>query len=44
MQDIIAALVVALAVVLLAAKGWRAIQRRRRPKGKNGCDKCCKCG
>ena len=44
MQDAIAAAVVALAVALLTAKGWRAIQRRCRPQDKNGCDKCGKCG
>lgn len=44
MQDVVVALIVAVAVAVLAAKSWRAAQRRCRPKGKDGCDKCCKCG
>ena len=44
MQEAAVALGVALAAAVLAAKGWRAIRRRRPGKGPDGCGTCGKCG
>jgi hypothetical protein len=44
MQEIVVALVVAVAAAVLALKVVRAVIRRCRPQGKDGCGKCCKCG
>ncbi|HLO77504.1 MAG TPA: hypothetical protein VK196_13695 [Magnetospirillum sp.] len=43
-QEAVAALVVAAAAAILGLKLWRAIRRRCRPRGKDDCGKCCKCG
>lgn len=44
MQEAIVAVIVALAAAALAVKIGRAVLRRCRPKGKDECGKCCKCG
>lgn len=45
MQDIVVAVIVAIAAVVLATKIWQAIRRRCRPQDtQGGCGKCGKCG
>lgn len=47
MQEIVVAVIVAVATSVLAVKIGRTVLRRCRPKGRddqNGCGKCCKCG
>lgn len=44
MQDILVAIIVAVAAIVLTTRIWQAIRRRCRPSDKDGCGKCGKCG